>query len=38
MSERLDATFARVLHEHGPALARLAAAYERDVHDREDLL
>ena len=38
MPESRDAAFARLLHEHGPALARLAAAYERDPHAREDLM
>lgn len=30
--------FARILREHGPALARLAAGYEADPHEREDLV
>jgi RNA polymerase sigma factor (sigma-70 family) len=32
------AAFDELLLEHGPALRRLAAAYEADVHEREDLL
>jgi len=38
MPESLDARFTRLLAEHGPVLARLAAAYERDPRDREDLM
>jgi RNA polymerase sigma factor (sigma-70 family) len=38
MSESLDTRFTRLLAEHGPILGRLAAAYERDPRDREDLL
>ena len=38
MSESLDARFTRLLGEHGPILGRLAAAYERDPRDREDLM
>jgi RNA polymerase sigma-70 factor (ECF subfamily) len=38
MSESLDARFTRLFAEHGPVLARLAAAYERDPRDREDLM
>jgi RNA polymerase sigma factor (sigma-70 family) len=30
--------FERVVRTHGPALGRLAAAYERDAQEREDLL
>lgn len=30
--------FAWLMNEHGPALARLAAAYEPDPRDREDLM
>jgi len=33
-----DATFARVVAEHGPMLARFAASFERNRHAREDLL
>src|SRR5437868_3308548 len=36
--ESTEARFVRLLREHGAALARLAAAYERDPHDREDLV
>lgn len=36
MSHELD--FERVAGEYGAALGRLAAAYERDEHEREDLL
>jgi len=38
MSESLDARFTRLLAEHAPILGRLAAAYERDPRDREDLM
>lgn len=31
-------SFERIAATYGPALARLAAAYERDEHDREDLM
>jgi RNA polymerase sigma-70 factor (ECF subfamily) len=34
----LEDRFDRLLHEHGAALGRLAAAYESDRHEREDLL
>jgi RNA polymerase sigma-70 factor (ECF subfamily) len=37
-AESIDQRFDRLLQEHGQALARLAAAYERDFNDREDLL
>lgn len=33
-----DATFARMVAEHGPMLARFAASFERNRHAREDLL
>jgi RNA polymerase sigma factor (sigma-70 family) len=33
-----DATFARLVEEHGPMLARFAASFERNRHAREDLL
>ena len=33
-----DQHFDRVIAAYGPALGRLASAYERDQHDREDLL
>jgi RNA polymerase sigma factor (sigma-70 family) len=33
-----DATFARLVAEHGPMLARFAASFERNRHAREDLL
>ena len=36
--ESLAERFARVLREHGAALARLAAGYEADPLEREDLL
>lgn len=35
---RSDARFERLLHEFGPALERLVAAYEADPNEREDLL
>lgn len=35
---RSAARFERLLHEFGPALERLAAAYEADPNEREDLL
>jgi RNA polymerase sigma-70 factor (ECF subfamily) len=38
VDESLDAAFARLLREHGPALSRLVAAYERHPQDREDLM
>ena len=38
MSESLDTRFTRLLAEHAPILGRLAAAYERDPRDREDLM
>lgn len=36
--ESRDSAFARLLREHGPALERLVAAYERNTQDREDLM
>jgi RNA polymerase sigma factor (sigma-70 family) len=36
--ESVAERFARLLREHGPALRRLAAGYEADQHEREDLL
>lgn len=30
--------FTRILREHGPALSRLAAGYEAEAHEREDLV
>jgi RNA polymerase sigma-70 factor (ECF subfamily) len=38
MTETRDERFARLLRQHGAALARLAAAYEPDPDDREDLM
>ncbi|HJU74554.1 MAG TPA: RNA polymerase sigma factor [Gemmatimonadaceae bacterium] len=38
MSEDVHARFQRLLHEHGPAIGRLAAAYETDPNEREDLV
>jgi RNA polymerase sigma-70 factor (ECF subfamily) len=35
--EDLAARYDRVLREHGPALCRLAASYERDIQRRDDL-
>jgi RNA polymerase sigma-70 factor (ECF subfamily) len=37
-AESAAARFERVMAEHGPSLARLAACYERDPNEREDLL
>jgi RNA polymerase sigma factor (sigma-70 family) len=34
----IEESFARILREHGSALARLAASYAHDPADREDLL
>jgi RNA polymerase sigma-70 factor, ECF subfamily len=38
MSERPEDRLARLLHEHGAALSRLAAVYEWDQQERQDLL
>ena len=38
MSERAEVRFGRLLQEHGPALNRLAAGYEFDPVERQDLL
>ena len=38
MSERAEVRFGRLLQEHGPALNRLAAGYEWDPIERQDLL
>ncbi len=38
MAESTDGRFARLLVEHGAALRRLAAAYEADVDERDDLI
>lgn len=38
LRETDDAAFDRVLRSYGAALGRLAAAYERDGHAREDLM
>jgi RNA polymerase sigma factor (sigma-70 family) len=38
MSERPEVRFGRLLQEHGPALNRLAAGYEWDPVERQDLL
>ena len=38
MSERAEVRFGRLLQEHGPALNRLAAGYEWDPVERQDLL
>ena len=38
MSERPEVRFGRLLQEHGPALNRLAAGYEWDPIERQDLL
>ncbi len=38
MSESAEQRFARLMGEYGTALARLAAGYEADPHEREDLV
>lgn len=37
-TETREARFDRLFREHGAGFARLASAYERDPHQREDLL
>jgi RNA polymerase sigma factor (sigma-70 family) len=37
-SESIESRFARIVEKHGRAMARLAAGYEADAHEREDLL
>jgi RNA polymerase sigma-70 factor (ECF subfamily) len=36
--ESVEDRFERLLREYGPSLSRLVSAYERDPHEREDLL